>query len=196
MKKLFIIMLVFCASIIKADFTHVNLWQKKLATGEKQHVLCCGDRHRIMQKGLKQVERLMEFITKVPGKNEIIIEDALNYQISMQKLKENDDGSVEHKRLMEDFQDFQNEMNAYRRQDVIDGVISGIVLVPELAKEHDIACTNIEFRQVVTGQLPDLIELIDEHGFSHCKIINGIVETVLNTVESFDDSLQLNALCS
>ncbi len=179
------------ANVVQADFTQLSIWEKTAKDNQKQHLVMLGDRHGALKKGVKQIEQLMQALKDVSGDREIIVEDAFNYKAILDVLAEGADGSAAYQDMIKSVQDFQDDLHTYRKQDVQDGLITNIVLVPELAQDAGIPCSSLEFRQLIT--YAPMTQLIDQHGYDHRKVVETVLENVCNSIRSFKDSDELVA---
>ena len=194
MNKLKITLLFLTTIVTKlhADFTHISAWQRTAESGEKQLLIVCGDDHSIREKGFKQAQEVAAILKKDKN-NALIIEDAYDYSRSINQLAKLSDGTENFVHLIEDFEHYQNvTLGSHVVEDVVDHMVSGIVLVSALALEQNSICERIEFRQLITFQLPHLLELIDEYGYDHRVVIQSLIEHMYNEIESFNDCPRLN----
>ncbi len=51
-----------CFASLQADFISLSVWERTTLSGEKQHLICCGDNHRLIAKADEQVNDIVDFL--------------------------------------------------------------------------------------------------------------------------------------
>lgn len=185
-------MIVLGVFALKADFTQLSLWQRKTLSGQKQSLIICGDNHGKKKTGFQQAQELTAFLQE-QGNGSILIEDTFDYRKSLDKLSDVLGDDERFQGLKDELQDFQvNRLDPYRRKSVVDGVFSGILLIPTFARELGIVCENVEFRQFITDLIHDTLKIINDHGYDEIFLAKQMIDSVYAEVKAFNDTLQLN----
>ncbi len=192
MKKVIILSLFLVyANVVQADFTQLSIWEKTAKDNQKQHLVILGDRHDVLKKGVAQVEQLVQILKDIPCQSEVIVEDAFSYRAILDALASQNDDTPVYQDMVKNVEEFQADLHRYAKEDVQDGLITNLILVPQLAQKAKVPCTNLEFRQLIT--YAPMTELIDQHGYDHRKVVDAVLENVCSRIKSFNDSDQLDA---
>ncbi len=66
-----------CFASLQADFVTLSVWERTLPSGEKQHVICCGDDHDLTAQADEQANDLVKFMAERKCESDVIIVEDL-----------------------------------------------------------------------------------------------------------------------
>ena len=172
-----------CFASLRADFITLSVWERTTATGHKQHLICCGDKHNIDAQADQQANDLVSFVGEKSCESDcILVEDMI------------------------DFKNVWHYANQYLKQhmvgfgeSIVKNMQKQIRIVPSRgcpplfkvgrhADRHKVRLINVEFRQLFT--VPSfstswLLTLLHEITYS-------MFRRILEELEQYDDNDVLN----
>ena len=73
---------------LQADFIGLSIWERTTASGKKQHLICCGDRHGWVSKADEQLNDWIQFLEERANPNDIVlIEDWYDFREEIAEAK-------------------------------------------------------------------------------------------------------------
>ncbi len=176
-----------CFASLQADFITLSVWERTTPSGEKQHVICCGDIHNLNSKADEQTNDVVGFLAERNCSSDcILIEDTCDFGHTLAYAKEY------FKWYMDEpnYQMFENVQTRYNDElkEYMETEGKGVILnIGPQAESLGIRIINCEYRQVF-GWLP----IPNPWQPLVCKIRDFMWGSIFEELKAYDDGNVLN----
>ncbi len=188
-KRISMVMMLigFSCGLLQADFIGLSVWERTLPSGEKQHIICCGDWHNLTTHADQQADELVKFIAERKCDSDcILVEDMTDFehvfQYVEQYLKKHMDGYTEpvlgnvQKKYHEELKKFLKSLGQ-----------GALLKIGLHAESQGVRVINSEYRQLLLGlPLPASWEPLV------CKVSSFMWSSILEELKAYDDNDVLN----
>ncbi len=185
-----------CFASLQADFVDLQVWRRTTPSGEKQHLVCCGDKHNLGLKADEQSDDLIEFLNRRGNQHDVVlIEDWCDFSYIIEQaqayLKEN---GGRDESCLQGIQTRYDEEVLYGEH--LFECIKGKPIFPALLKfgqkianERNTSLINLDFRHLMDHRAKYVT-------FSWEECLDGLDDyvhrSIVKEIQEYDDNELLN----
>ncbi len=182
-----------CFASLQADFVTLSIWERTTPLGEKQHLICLGDRHDWVSKADEQSNDLIKFLEERDNPNDaVLIEDMSDFGYIIAEAKKYFKENIKNwnESCLQDMQvRYDDEM---RRLAHNSSEWTALIKVGQkLVDKKKIKNFNADFRGLYIAESFTCLSL-DWTKLLSEKLEDFVVKQIIKEIQKYDDGEFLN----